>query len=48
MRLILKEFGVELVLYLIDVVSDMIIWFDEDGFYVFVNKVVIEFLGYIF
>ncbi|MBP1314361.1 diguanylate cyclase [Herbaspirillum huttiense F1] len=46
MRSTLTELGAELALYSIDAVSDMIIWLDEDGFYVFVNKAATEFLGY--
>ncbi|WP_044528084.1 PAS domain-containing protein, partial [Herbaspirillum sp. B65] len=46
MRSTLPELGAELALYSIDAVSDMIIWLDEDGYYVFVNKAATEFLGY--
>jgi diguanylate cyclase (GGDEF)-like protein/PAS domain S-box-containing protein len=36
----------QLAQYSIDAVTDMIIWLDADGYYVFVNKAATEFLGY--
>lgn len=46
MRSTSPRLDAELALYSLNAVSDMIIWLDEDGYYVFVNRAATEFLGY--